>query len=135
MSEANRQLIRRWFEEVWNQKSAVAIDEMFSAEGKAHGFPDADSFIVGPAAFKLIHETYIGAFPDLRFTLLDVFAEDDSAAVRWTMEATHTGGHLGIAPTSRRITHHGASFVHIRNNQIVEGWNEMDMNNLFQQLH
>ena len=43
MSEANKNLLRRWFEQVWNQKSEAAIDEMFSPHGKSHGFPDADS--------------------------------------------------------------------------------------------
>lgn len=135
MSEANKHLVRRWFEEVWNQKNAAAIDEMFSTEGKSYGFPDADSVLIGPAGFKSLHETYVGAFPDLKFTLIDMVAEGDCVAVRWTVEATHGGGHLGIAPTGRRITHHGATFLHIRNNQLVAGWNEMDMHNLFQQLH
>ncbi len=29
MSEANKLLLKRWFEQVWNQKSEAAIDEMF----------------------------------------------------------------------------------------------------------
>ena len=27
MSEANKLLVKRWFEQVWNQKSEAAIDE------------------------------------------------------------------------------------------------------------
>jgi hypothetical protein len=46
MSEANKLLVRRWFEQVWNQKSEAAIDEMFSPQGKSHGFPDADAILV-----------------------------------------------------------------------------------------
>ena len=47
MSEANKLLLRRWFDQVWNQQSEAAIDEMFSPEGKSHGFPEPDSVLVG----------------------------------------------------------------------------------------
>ncbi len=52
MSEANKLLLQRWFEQVWNQKSEAAIDEMFHPQGKSHGFPDADSVLVGPEGFQ-----------------------------------------------------------------------------------
>jgi hypothetical protein len=38
--EANKALIRRWFEEVWNKGRVEAIDEMFAADGIAHGLSD-----------------------------------------------------------------------------------------------
>ena len=40
MSEENKQLVRRWFEEVWNNGRADAIDEMFDENGIAHGLSD-----------------------------------------------------------------------------------------------
>jgi len=40
MSEENKELVRRWFEEVWNQGRAEAIDEMFDENGIAHGLSD-----------------------------------------------------------------------------------------------
>jgi hypothetical protein len=48
MSEANKLVVTRWFQEVWNQKSEAAIDQMSHPDGKAHGFPDPDSLLVGP---------------------------------------------------------------------------------------
>jgi hypothetical protein len=38
--DANKALVRRWFEEVWNKWRAEAIDEMFAADGIAHGLSD-----------------------------------------------------------------------------------------------
>ncbi len=32
MSEQNKALVQRWFEEVWNKRRAVAIDEMLIDE-------------------------------------------------------------------------------------------------------
>lgn len=107
---------------------------MLSDSGKSHGFPDKDTVLVGPDDFKLIYETYVGAFPDLHFTIEDLVAEGDRVAVRWSLEMTHLGDSLGIAPTGRRLVQHGASFLVIRDNRLFEGWNELDMHALFQQL-
>jgi len=37
MSEENKQLVHRWFDEVWNQKNESAIDRMFDPEGRLRG--------------------------------------------------------------------------------------------------
>jgi len=39
-AEANKALVRRWFEEVWNKGRAEAIEEMFGADGIVHGLSD-----------------------------------------------------------------------------------------------
>ena len=36
------------------------------------------------------------AFPDLRITIEDLFAEGDRAMVRWTFQGTHTGELFGV---------------------------------------
>ena len=56
MSEENKALVRRWFEEVWNQGRADAIDEMFGEYGIAHGLSDDPSNpLRGPGDFKPFH--------------------------------------------------------------------------------
>ena len=134
MSETNKFLLRRWFEEVWNQKSEAAIDEMFPKDGKSHGFPEADSVLVGPEPFKAIHRTFCGAFPDLHVNVEDVVAEGDQVAVRWRVIATHRGDHLGFPGTGRNVSMNGSTFAIVKGNQVVEGWNQMDMQALMQTL-
>jgi hypothetical protein len=36
----NEAPIRRWFEEVWNKGRVEAVDELFAADGVAHGLSD-----------------------------------------------------------------------------------------------
>ena len=134
MFEENKQLVRRWFEEVWNQKREDAIDAMYHRQGKAHGFPDAQSVLVGPEEFKKIHRNFLGAFPDLQVKIEDLVAESDRVAVRWTITMTHRGDHLGF-PASGKTAHlEGSSFVIVKNGMILEGWNQMEMQGLFQYL-
>ena len=132
--EANKQLALRWFEEVWNQQSEAAIDAMFSPEGKCHGFPAPDSILVGPEAFKAIHRTFCGAFPKQKIAVEDILAEDDGVAVRWQVTLTHSGDHLGFPASGKTVTLAGSSFIIVKDGQITEGWNYMDLGNLFQQL-
>ena len=40
MSNENKALIHRWFEEVWNKGREEVIDELFAADGIAHGLAD-----------------------------------------------------------------------------------------------
>jgi hypothetical protein len=49
MSTESKDLIRRWFEEVWNKGREDAIDEMFAADGVAHGLTEeGDKTMRGP---------------------------------------------------------------------------------------
>lgn len=134
MLDENKQLVRRWFEEVWNQRSEAAIDAMFHREGKSHGFPDPDSVLVGPDAFKKIHRDFLGAFPDLHIRIDDVIAEGDRVAVRWTTTMTHRGDHLGFPASGKTARLEGSSFAIVKDGMIVEGWNQMEMQRLFHYL-
>ena len=134
MSEANKKLVLRWFEEVWNQQSETTIDEIFSSEGKAHGFPDPGSTLQGPEDFKAIQRNFCGAFPDLHLTVEDVIAEGDRVAARWSVTMTHLGDHLGIPATGKRAGFAGSVFVVVKDGKIVEAWNQMEILHLFEQL-
>jgi predicted ester cyclase len=74
------------------------------------------------------------AFPDLRLTVNDLFAENDRVAVRWTGEGTHNGELAGISPTGRRIKLTGMTILRIDGGRIVESWTELDMLGLLQEI-
>jgi steroid delta-isomerase-like uncharacterized protein len=134
MSEANKLLVKRWFEQVWNQKSEAAIDQMFSPQGKSHGFPDADAILVGPEAFKAVHRTFCGAFPDLHVDLEEIVTEGDRVAARWRVSMTHLGDHLGFPASRKKEILAGSTFAIVKSGQIVEGWNYMDLQSLMKKL-
>jgi steroid delta-isomerase-like uncharacterized protein len=134
MSEANKEVLRTWFEKVWNQHSTAAIDDLYLSDGRAHGFPQADSVLVGPEEFKTIHRNFCGAFPDIHVTVDDVIAEGDKVAARWTATMTHLGDSLGMKATSRKVVLSGSTIVIIKDGLISEGWNFMDMGGLIAKL-
>jgi steroid delta-isomerase-like uncharacterized protein len=127
MSEENKNLVRRWFEEVWNKGRISAVAEMFHPSGHAYGFPDPDAVIGGPEAFAAHCKTFRETFPDIRITVDDLVAEGDKVAVRWTATMTHMGDGLGFPATSKKVRLSGSSFLTCGKGQILDGWNHMDL--------
>lgn len=127
MSDENKALMARWFEEVWNKGRADAIDEMLAADGVVHGLSaEAGVPLKGPAGFRPFHETFRGAFPDIRVTVEDLIAEGDKVTARCSVRGTHSGDHLGVAATSAPVEFDGMSIVRIAGGKIVEAWNNYD---------
>jgi steroid delta-isomerase-like uncharacterized protein len=134
MSEQNKALARRWFEEVWNQGRESSIDELFHPQGNAYGFPEPDSVLIGPEGFKTIHRVFHNAFGNIRIAIDDLIAEGDKVAVRWTCTMVHNGEGLGFPATGKNVAFPGSSFIHCREGQISDGWNFMDLTRMTQQL-
>ena len=133
--EANKALVRRWFEEVWNKGRAEAIDEMFAADGIAHGLSgDEAAPLKGPVDFKPFHGTFRGAFPDIVVTVEDVIAEGDKVAARCSVRGKHAGDHLGVAATNTDVDFTGISIARIKDGKIVEAWNNFDFLRMNQQV-
>jgi predicted ester cyclase len=126
MSEANKALAKEWFEQVWNQKNEAAIDRLMH--------PNAKWFIVGPEAFKVVHRSFVGAFPDIQVELQQVIAEGDYASFRWVATMTHAGDHLGFPASGRTATLAGSGFLRGDGERILDAWNYMDLHQLFQNL-
>lgn len=135
MSEENKALVKRWFEEVWNKGRAEAISEMFAEDGIAHGLSDDPSVAMrGPRDYKPFYETFRGAFPDIVVTVEDMIAEGDMVAARCSVQGKHTGDNLGIAATNTGVDFTGITIVRIRDGKIVEAWNNFDFMRMNRQL-
>jgi ketosteroid isomerase-like protein len=72
MSEANKDLVRRHFEELWNRQDLAAADELMAQDYLEHAlapFGQAEPGRVnGPAAMRQTAEWLLAQFPDLRWS-------------------------------------------------------------------
>ena len=135
MSEENKELVRRWFEEVWNKGRADAIDEMFDENGIAHGLADDPSNpIKGPNGFKPFHDVFRQAFPNMTIYIEDLIAEGDRVAARCSVRARHEGNFRGKAATQAPVEFSGITIVRIENGKIVEAWNNFDFMTMYKQV-
>ncbi|MGH9551412.1 MAG: ester cyclase, partial [Terriglobales bacterium] len=97
MAQENSALIRRWFEEVWNNGRMETIDEMASPDVVGHGQAQHDT-VIGRDQFRVFVAEFRRAFPDLRVKIDHIVEQGDKAAARWTATMTHQGDFLGFAP-------------------------------------
>jgi steroid delta-isomerase-like uncharacterized protein len=132
MSEENKVLARRPWEEIVNQQNLDAVDEIYPANIVWH-VPEGD--IQGSEEVKQFVAVYLSAFPDLNVTVEDVIAEGDKAVTRWTMRGTHQGETEELGPpTERQIEVEGITVHRIEGGKIVEEWERYDNLGVLQQL-
>ncbi len=123
-------LARRWFEEVWNQRSKAAIEELMA--------PDAISNLEnGPAdraTFIQTHHQLCGAFTDLHVEIEKLGIVDGEVAVRWRLTGTHDGFGLQIPPTKQPIDYRGTTWFTMKDGQVTGGYDNWNMGRLFMQI-
>jgi steroid delta-isomerase-like uncharacterized protein len=131
ISEQNKTLARRWFEDLYSRGDLDAANEILSA-----GFVDhlTHGDERGLEELKRYITMYRTAFPDIHDTVEQLVAEGDKVVVRWTSRGTHQGEFMGVAPTGRHVTFTGMRLFRIAENKIAESWVNIDERGLQEQL-
>jgi steroid delta-isomerase-like uncharacterized protein len=133
MSENNKAIARRYFEELWNRKNVALADELFAPNCLLQD-PVTPNLERGPAGVKQDYNIYNTAFPDSQFTIENIVAEGDQVAIRWSVRGIHKGALQNIAATNKNVTTTGISLMRIVNNKIQEMVTNWDALGLMQQL-
>ena len=133
MSMENKAIVRRLYEEVWNKRRVELVDDLMSPSHALHynHLPDSG---IGPEAYKREVARFVTGFPDLRFTVEDMVAENDKVAVSWTISGTHKGEFRGISPTGKKVSVEGITINHIADGKIMDSYVSPDYLGLLQQL-
>lgn len=135
MSKKYKTLLHEWFEEVWNQRDAGAIDRLLAADAVVHGITDENgNELRGSAAFKGFHSRFLKAFPDIKVEVLDTVVEGEKLACRCVVRARHEGDSLGFAATQKNIEITGMGIALVKNGKIIEAWNNFDFLAMYSQL-
>lgn len=130
-TEENKALLRRLYEEVWNQGNMATVDELLATDYVLH---DPAHLVCGPEGFKAYVSAFRAAFPDLHAIVEDQIAEENMAAMRFTARGTHKGELQGIPPTGKQVILSGINIQRIANGKIVENWVSLDALGMLQQL-
>ena len=131
MSENNKAVVRRLLDEVWNKGRREAIAEMLAPDGT---ITEGDHVSRGPEGFYPFFDRIQASFSDMRVTVDDSIVQGDKECVRWTCTMNHTGDGLGIPASGKRVTITGISIVRVHDGQLVEGWQNWDMQRLLEQI-
>ncbi|MCD6011600.1 MAG: hypothetical protein K0Q79_1462 [Flavipsychrobacter sp.] len=132
--EANKQLVKLWIEDGWNNnRNEEVVEQVFAADWVDGNptFPDQPKGIEGAMYFV---EQYRNALPDIHFTITHLIADPDYVTFRFEATATHKGTLMGIPATGKKVTVSGIVIHKIENGRFAKSWNEVDLLALKMQL-
>lgn len=118
LTSKNKSLMRRVYEEMWNQHRASLAAELFAS----------------PEGVERFITQFLSAFPDLRHTVDGMIAEGDQVAVRFTAHGTHVAHWMHFAPTGILIQYSGVTIARIARHKIIEHYTWWDKAGLMEQI-
>ena len=127
MSEANKELVRRHFEEIFNRQNLDVCDEIMAEDYVEYGVApfarSAPGRVSGPKAMRGTAEWLLAQYPDLHMTIEAMISEGDTVAVRILSEGTNLGPLNGVVPpTGRRFSARQSHWFRIAEGKLVEHW-------------
>src|SRR5205814_8500325 len=135
--ERNKTVVKRFIEQMWNQRQLELADELFAYDCVTHqlrGMADSSGTPRTPASVKAEAAAWLAAFADLKFDVDQMFAANDHVISRCTMHGTYTGAWMGLAPTGKKVSVPMITIHRIRDGKIAEDWVLVGSLTLFQQL-
>ena len=130
-SQTPEKLIRNWFERVFNQRDLAAIDELMHTEVVL--FAEGETRM-GRQTIRERVAAILRGFDPLHIEIENIIAGPDHGVAYWHVEKTHVGEFLGIPATGKTVTLRGSSYAKFANDQIIEGRDHWDVQDLVQKL-
>jgi predicted ester cyclase len=125
IAAANKELVRRFYKEVYVNWNMAMADDVLSPHFTSHDWPQGGP--KGPKAFRDYYSAIRSAVADARYDVDDLIAEGDRVVVRWRLFGIHTGAFRGITPTGRPITLKGIAIYRVDGGKLVERWVVSDL--------
>lgn len=118
--QSNKELVLRFFEEVFNGRQLQQLSRYITADGITHThMPGAQPGVTG---FQQFLREIWQAFPDCRVTVQDIAAEANVVAVRLSVSGTHRGPYGKVRPTGRSFTVVQLHWFHVVDGKLTEHW-------------
>jgi steroid delta-isomerase-like uncharacterized protein len=136
-AELNKAIVRRFYQEIWNERNLTVADEIFAPDCVTHQLSSRAAIETAPrdpATVKHHVAEWVNSFPDLRFEVEELLADGDRVVSRCVMHGAHKADWHGIAPTGREVTIRMMVIHRIADGQIAEDWVLVESLGFFQQL-
>ncbi|MQB00943.1 MAG: ester cyclase [Actinobacteria bacterium] len=131
MSEDNKDLVRRWVEEVFNRRNLDMCEEIIAREYIEHALApfghEEPGRVPGPEHMRRTVGWLVDQYPDMRFEIEDLISEHDRVACRIRSVGTNTGALNGVMPpTGKTIDAYQTHWFRIDGGKLAEHWATRD---------
>lgn len=131
--EEAKAVIRRWNDEGWSGGNYDLAHEIIAPVMTVHG-AGGQAVGMGPEGLIDLIRTWRTAFPDGKMTVDDLIVDGDLVGIRNTWHGTQTAEFYGIPATGKTVHVTSIGIDRVKEGQVVEGWGELDMVGMMQQL-
>jgi steroid delta-isomerase-like uncharacterized protein len=136
-TEANKALVRRYYEEIANAENvdaATSVADSLLSPAFAFYTLNDDQGTHGLQQHKEFLVWHHNAVPDQHWTVEAIVAEGDLVATHWRTSGTQRGEFLGVLSTGRRIALQGMDLFRLADDRIAELRRFFDLMDVMQQL-
>ncbi|GAC1434481.1 MAG: ester cyclase [Solirubrobacteraceae bacterium] len=131
MSAENEAVVRRYYEELCNDRKLEVADEIIAANFASHvpNSPPAS----GPEGVKATVAIYQDAL-DGHWDVQEMLSVGDRVVTRWVGRGKHVGEINGIPATGKEIAVDAISVHRVADGKIAEDWTVWDTLGMLQQI-
>lgn len=128
----HKQVVRRFYEEVWNRHDLTRLGEILEPGFSFRGSLGPE--LVGHVAFAAYVDAVHASLADYRCEIVDLVGEGEKVVARMRFHGLHRGPLLGLAPTGRRVEWTGSAHFTFADGRIADLWVLGDLHGLMKQL-
>ena len=118
--DENKAVAQRLYDELFNRGRLSAVDELVAPGFVCHAAPSGTP--VGPRGMWRVAARLRDAFPDGRFVIEDLIAEDERVAVRLMFRGTHRDANRPSRLTARHVEREQVHVLRLAGGQVAEHW-------------
>lgn len=129
---AQRELVRLFYDEMWNLADKRRIPEIFHPGFTFRG--SLGPVLVGHDQFAGYVDDVVRALPDFRCEILETTEQVNRVVAKMRFSGTHEREMMGFAPSGRRVAWDGSAHFTFPDGLVADLWVLGDVHRLLQQL-
>jgi predicted ester cyclase len=120
--EDNKDLVRRYWEDVFGKRELHVADEIVASDCKVKSANGSTMIMDGRESMKKFIDLMHGALTNMQVTIHDQIAEEDKVVTRWTVTGVmnYENKILNMAPIGQRMVAQGISVSRVSDGTIKE---------------
>ena len=126
------EIVRLFYDEMWNKADKSRIPEIFHAGFTFRG--SLGPVLVGHDQFGGYVDGVVRALPDFRCDILETTEQADRVVAKMRFSGSHKREFFGFAPTGKRVDWDGSAHFTFRSGLVADLWVLGDVHGLLERL-
>ena len=122
-------------DQLWSKYSQkVSVPTIIDRAKKNNFYFPSNATPISLEEHKELWQLFNLAFPDLKHTIEEIYADGEIVVGRLIFSGTHEGVFQGIPPTGKKVEFSGIEIFRFSEGKLAEFWSDADILGLMQQL-